>query len=601
MNEGGDGRPPKRDYFVAAMAMLAMAGGQLSTGSPETPWQWGFLILSTLAVGLAAVSDSSKKLWKWMRAKTKDYLPKVVPVLVALVLLGITGRLIAVIGPPLVGAARVQLFGCDQPVLLRLLTAPETLPIARELTTAFEAQTAPANFQCPTTTFFVYEADPAETREAIARGWGTEQLGDLGPRPDLWLPGSTDFEPLAAGDRLSEVESVPVASSPIVLAVPEELIGADPRDFTWAQALQKWPVARPEPSGSLVGRLATLAVYESMSIGDAGRAHDVERSFELALDAGDYPLDGLLCRHTRPQPPRGTVIVAEQDYERFNRGLPLGGHCTGARSPGARMVAVRPAPVRTIVHPAVRLQWTDASEDQNRHARAFMQWLGGAQGRAALRDAGLRPGGATEPRPDADDKRLLGLHEQATRPGRILLALDTSGSMKEYINGGGATRFSVAAQGVSRIADLMGRQDELGLWVFPGVGRQRELLPLGPPGRPGLDGSALQGIALDGQTPLYRTIADGVRAVPPGGDAVRALVVLTDGVDTDGPAAASQMKGAAEKSGVRVFVIAVGEASCASEALAQVTQSTGGACEETDFGGLDAALSRVFTQLWKGA
>ncbi|WP_117208894.1 vWA domain-containing protein [Allorhizocola rhizosphaerae] len=610
MSKGGEEPSPKRDFFVAAMGMTAMAAGQLSTGWPETALQWGFLIGGSIAVGLAALSDTIEELWQralhLMRSVRPLPLRQTVLAVVVVVLVVLTGRLIAAVGPPLAGAARVELFGCPQPVQLRVLTTPEGLPSARELTEAFEARSARSNFRCPKTLFYVYPAEPAKAREALSSGWGPEHLAALGPRPDLWLPGSTHFPPPEPGDRLSHVESVSVASSPIVLAVPEGLSGVDPRELTWAQALDNaqrsgWDVARPEPSGSLVGMLATIAVYDSLGVRqgrplDAGQARGVERAFERALDAGGYSLSGLLCRHAQPEPPRSAVIVSEQELARFNRGMPLGGQCAGATSAhGRRMTVVRPSPTRTLDHPLVRLQWTDAGSEQTRQARAFAEWLTGPEGHTALSNAGLRPGGVSDGRPTPDDMRLVELHEQATRPGRILLALDTSFSMRQPL-AAGVSRFSVAAQGVTRVVAMASGRDELGLWVFPAVGGRRELLPVGP--RAPLP--PLDGIVPVGPTPLYQTIADGVRALPPGDEAARALVVLTDGEDSGGGLTAQQMLGDISGKGVRVFVVAVGEANCASQALAQATQGTGGACLETDFAGLQAALEQVFTLLWKG-
>jgi Mg-chelatase subunit ChlD len=103
-----------------------------------------------------------------------------------------------------------------------------------------------------------------------------------------------------------------------------------------------------------------------------------------------------------------------------------------------------------------------------------------------------------------------------------------------------------------------------------------------------------------GNTPLLQTIADGVRDAGAGGaqqDRIASLVVLTDGNDTTGRAP-SEVDAAVRDKGVRVFVIAVGEASCGTFGLRDIATHTGGACYDAEPGSIGNVLQDLFAQLW---
>ncbi|MFC7613553.1 VWA domain-containing protein [Actinokineospora soli] len=112
----------------------------------------------------------------------------------------------------------------------------------------------------------------------------------------------------------------------------------------------------------------------------------------------------------------------------------------------------------------------------------------------------------------------------------MLLALDASGSMGT-LDGPGQRRVDTALRGVEGAVAHLGPRDVVGVWAFSGAG-PRPVVPFGPPGAVA---GALGGVEPGGTTPLYRTIAEGVAAVGPSDDRrVSALVVLTDGQDTEG-------------------------------------------------------------------
>ncbi|WP_327010125.1 hypothetical protein OHA72_24515 [Dactylosporangium sp. NBC_01737] len=103
-----------------------------------------------------------------------------------------------------------------------------------------------------------------------------------------------------------------------------------------------------------------------------------------------------------------------------------------------------------------------------------------------------------------------------------------------------------------------------------------------------------------GNTPLLQTIVDGVRDVAADpGEGVASLVVLTDGNDTSGRSP-SEVDAQVRGKGVRVFVVAIGEASCGTLPLRDVTAHTGGGCYDAGLDTLDDVLVTLFGLLWGG-
>jgi Mg-chelatase subunit ChlD len=164
----------------------------------------------------------------------------------------------------------------------------------------------------------------------------------------------------------------------------------------------------------------------------------------------------------------------------------------------------------------------------------------------------------------------------------------------------------------------LGEHDEFGLRIFPAgsagglAGSEtRELVAIGPrdglvnsqPRRDATD-TALSGIRPAGNTPLHQAIVDGVTATAlgPSNDETysKALVVLTDGRNNANELAAAQVVDAVRGKGVRVFMVAVGEASCATAVMRDVAAVTGGRCLDTDFPSIDATLVELFTTLRGG-
>ena len=509
-NDGRRSARPLVSLLVVISGGLGISLQQLSTGTPASTGRWAMLIVGSCIGGAASILATGlfERLltwagfgWAFLRRRTG----------LRTVVVGVTACALAVAAGLVIPVAyetlRRRVYGCPQPAAVRVLTSVEQLATARRIAAAYEVATAERHHGCPTADLYVYGAGPTESRAAVASGWLNDALQRIGPRADVWLPDSTLDVTAAVAAAARFGVAVPIAEqrsigySPIVLAAPTAL----PGDLKWRQLWAEtdrldWDVVRPDPAVSSAGVLGTAALYAGLGV-PVATARDVEHRLETALDRGRYPLgtsQNLLCHGGAGQVPVA-VITTEQAAVRYNQGL----DCPGGTGPPERPLLVQ-YPTDTISedHPFVRLAWDGVAATGAAAAAGFGAWLGGDDGRRELVRAGLRPPGLvtvgdplTEqfgahagavfdrraPQPSAVEDALR-LYERAHRPGRVLLALDASGSMLAGVDRAGTTRFQLASRGVTGALDLMSDRDEFGLRIFPADGRgagTRELLPIG--------------------------------------------------------------------------------------------------------------------------
>ncbi|MEY2516424.1 MAG: Ca-activated chloride channel, partial [bacterium] len=186
-------------------------------------------------------------------------------------------------------------------------------------------------------------------------------------------------------------------------------------------------------------------------------------------------------------------------------------------------------------------------------------------------------------------KRVLGLPEprvlaalkQAWRndrkPANVLLVLDTSGSMTQE------NRLANAKRGLQAFLREVAPQDNIGLTIFSD--RIQPLVEIAPArsNRAKLR-SIVGNLVADGGTAIYDATAAGVEQVGKLADTSRinAVVLLTDGEDTDSTRSADQVVRELEAQGdsskrVRVFTIAYSAgAAGAAETLARIADASGG-------------------------
>jgi hypothetical protein len=624
----------------AAVPFLASArhGGSWRTPPPGVRGEilqdrWGLLLLATTAVLATFLVAGPMAQWVTGIAGQTRWTPLRslrVPLLsfIAFLLAALLGGIALDTG----AFARVRLATCPTTAHVGVLVPSDSHEPASEVARAFERDTAVENFGCPDARLLVYSAPATDIATALAHGWGDDDHVLIGPRPDVWLPdwsGETRHAraaATAAGRSLPIAEERTVATTPMVLAVTTRSAAAATAaglidGAVWADQLEnmrraKWDSVAADPDTSL-GGLARIALYHPPGAPGTtpAQVQTVERHIEQSLDRGRHPLGAdvatLLCAPDGLRDRTG-YLVTEQAVARFNHGDPFGVPCP--RRAGDRLRAVYAGHTPVLDRQAVRFAWPGGNDRRTRATQRFTAWLAGPDGGAALTAAGLRAPGtpAVAPlgpdwgvQPDVqpppapisvdllEDARTR--YRQAHRPGRVLLAIDASGSMGRPAPGGSLWR--LATEGAKDAAQLLGPDDQLGVWAFQGAGSDgvRRLVPVGRP-QPATIGKSLSRVRPQGPAPLYRTIVAGLAEVgPTTAERVTAVVLFTDGENDNASALdARQFRAAVTGKEVRVFAVAMGAAGCAAPVLRTVTTATGGTCLEADDGTVSEQLATIF-------
>ena len=206
----------------------------------------------------------------------------------------------------------------------------------------------------------------------------------------------------------------------------------------------------------------------------------------------------------------------------------------------------------------------------------------------------------------AQPKRVLGLPEprvldavrrawrEDRKPANVLLVVDTSGSMAEE------NRLERAKGGLSSFFRNVGRQDSVGLTIFSD--QITPLIPVGPyRENAGKLRETVRNLIADGGTAVYDATIDGFQRVRSGAsaDRINAVVVLTDGEDTDSGASADEVVEAVRAQGdsddqVRVFTIAYSAGAVgAAEALQKISEASGGQAYEGDTEDIEAVYRSI--------
>lgn len=541
---------------------------------------------------------------------------------------------------PLAARAQILVAGCKHAIELRILTSQEQLEPARMLADRYRQSAR--RYGCERVHPYVFALSMRQAQEMIAAGWPESALR-AGPQPDVWLAESAWEVDRVRNDPAGEVagmiaSDVAVASSPIVFGLPASIANESnggllsrPRPELVKLVMDRdGDVVRPEPTSSPTGELAAALLYGHDAV-HAELARSIEQRVGRSLDDGGYPLGDsldLLCRYRELDPPRTAVIVSEQALARFNNGDPLGGAChspAGQRDNDDLLVAYYPSDTRSLDHRLVSFGWSPPA--QAAAAAGFGTWLAGEDGARALAGVGLRPPRFTPAglltarngvRPDANVNRdpvpanvlvaAMKIHRAAQRRTRVLFALDSSKSMAALADVGQSSRFAVITNGLIGALDRLGEQDEFGLLVFssdPASTTAKIVVPIQPWDSPihakNAIAAALSSIKPAGNTPLHQAIVDGIAEVdvPNLSDKTysRALVVLTDGRNNVGRLTEAQVVNAVRGKGVRVFMVAFGEASCAVTVMRDVATATGGRCMDATLPSIDATLVELFRAL----
>src|SRR6266851_327723 len=178
----------------------------------------------------------------------------------------------------------------------------------------------------------------------------------------------------------------------------------------------------------------------------------------------------------------------------------------------------------------------------------------------------------------------------------VMLILDRSGSMNDKI--GGISKLEAAKQGLVEFVNLLGDSDGLGMTVFSdSTDVLTPVTLLGPKRQNVLN--TINGIVTDGQTRLFDTIAEQVsalQALP--SKHIKAIVVLTDGMDNISHRSRSQLVSQITPSGENAgedfdaFTIAYGSDADVS-GLSAIANATGG----QEYAGTPQNIRQVYLQI----
>lgn len=463
--------------------------------------------------------------------------------------------------------------------------------------------------------------------EVVASGEAESKIAAGTLKPVAWSPASSLWGRLLnfESDReLAPEESPSIVRTPLVIAMWEPFaraLGWPQKQIGFEQIIElarsgegfakygkpqfgRFKLVHTNPDFSTSGLEAVVAEYyaatgkkEGLTEQDvtSSKARQTVRDIERSIvHYGDTTL--FIADQMREHGPGYASAVAMEevtllDFNKNRAGQP-------------RLVALYP-PEGTFYsdNPFIVLNGDWVTPAQKAGAEAFQRFLAEEVGPKEAARSGFRPAdldaepvapiskaNGVDP---AQPERVLGLPEPRTldrvrsawredrKPANVLLVVDVSGSMNDE------DRLQRAKQGLGAFFEQVGKQDHVGLTIFSD--RIQPLVPIGPLDRRRLT-NIVDSLIADGGTAVYDATAQGFDEVRKGAgpDRISAVVVLTDGEDTDSSLSAQQVVDGVRAQGdsaeqVRVFTIAYSAgAQGAAEALAAIAKASGGQAYEGD-------------------
>jgi Ca-activated chloride channel homolog len=476
--------------------------------------------------------------------------------------------------------------------------------------------------------------------EVVSSGEAEAAIAGGRLEPVIWSPASSLWGRLLnfdADEALAPDESPSIVRTPLVIAMWEpfaEVLGWPDKRIGFEQIIDlarsnqgfakyghpefgRFKLVHTNPDFSTSGLEAVVAEYyaatgkkeglteQDVSASAARRiVRDIERSI---VHYGDTTL--FIADQMRRNGPGYASAVAMEEVTLldFNRD----------RGSQPRLVALYP-PEGTFYsdNPFIILNAPWVGGSQRAGARAFQEFLAERIDPERAARFGFRPADIEAKPVDpvsaengvdpAQPERVLGLPEprvldrirrawrEDRKPANVLLVVDTSGSMQDE------NRLVRAKAGLQAFFQQVGKQDSVGLTIFSD--RIQPLIPVGPFAQNERRlGETVENLIADGGTAVYdATIAgfEDVRAdATP--ERINAVVVLTDGEDTDSSADADDVVRAVRAQGdsdeqVRVFTIAYSAGAVgAKEALDAIANASGGQPYEGDTEDIQAVYRSI--------
>ncbi len=403
----------------------------------------------------------------------------------------------------------------------------------------------------------------------------------ISPSVDSWL---TRINYLTQQQVFDMQDTKALALTPVVIAMYEEMarcLGWPAKELGWsdiialAQSPDGWaayPCAKAEwgkkpllawtdPSVSSTARSALFATFSAAAGKPAelltqADVHDPKvqqyvHNLQSAVD--HYFPETLKLQAKLFDGPKFVQFVPLEEYSLvwLKDGLISDG--TSTRPLDRRMVAIYPKE-GTVWHnnPGGILRnvpWS--SQEQQQAAAQFVDFLLQPAQQAKAADKGFRsanPSVASGPKISAEygidpkqPTRLLGAVDPAVaeeilnswqdvkKPAVVVLVVDTSGSME-------GDKIARAKEGADAFLDTVSVNDYVGLITFSTT--VNKTIPVGPISKNKFDlAGAIDGLNATGSTALYDALKSAIQmadAYPVSGDAIRAVLLLSDGESNAG-------------------------------------------------------------------
>lgn len=506
--------------------------------------------------------------------------------------------------------------------------------------------------------------------DALARGWDEGVDGPRpdvwSPASSTWtalLRQQTAARD--APDLVGDAELPSLARTPLVIAMPKpmaEVLGWPAKPLGWADilALAKDPtgwqrfgkpygafkLGKTNPNFSTSGLNATIGAYfaatglsSDLALKDLAKpavqtyVKGVESSVVHYGDTTLTYLSNLQKADDRGQALSyvSAVTVEEKSVWDYNQGNPTGDPKTlGQRAkPRTPLVAIYPKEGTLYSdnpYAVLDAPWVDAP---TRAAAAdFLAYARGAKAQARFSDAAFRdfdgkagaritqaegllpsePKAVLNPPSPQVIAAVKSSWESLRKRAKILLVLDTSGSMGDSVGSAGTSKLELAKRAAVKAVDLIAKDDEVALWAFstPLDGDTTPFRPL-VPFRPAATNAALVKSTIadlqpDGGTALYATTraAAQVLAERYAPDKINAVVVLTDGrneypPDSNLDSLTRALDSEDADRQVRVFTIAYGDDADLGELRSIAEASKAAAYDASDPGSIDKVLAAVLS------
>jgi hypothetical protein len=457
-----------------------------------------------------------------------------------------------------------------RPVRLAVVAAPDVVPVVTGVAGRFNRAEARRQGDCAQVT--VRREESSATASDLARA----AAKSAGGAADAWIPDSSiwvDRVRSSARHPALAGEPVSVATSPVVIALTRPVAArvGGLATLGWGRLLQELrsgqplQIGFPNPVRHTTGLAALLAAANIAQASPRARAQQVALTRALSEGEADEIPD-LVARLPRRADEVASSLAGlpatEQAVWRYN-----------TSRPAVPLVAVYPAEGALLLdYPYVRI----SSGDDQRKARAGDRLLAALQqpsARDGLLNAGFRApdgtaGDALTPRLGVSPRMpktvptppapvvaaAIRSWQELTLPARMLVLIDTSGSMGQIIPGINRSRIEVTVAAAQEGLGLLGDDTEMGVWEFAAglVGRSQDyrlLVPPGPlsqpvgdvPRRAALAGALTRLRATNDWTGLYDSVLAVYRIARAGyqPSKINSVLVLTDGKNQDPAGGAS--------------------------------------------------------------